>query len=211
MSKRQIITGLDIGTNSIKILVAARKNGEEKLEAVSQIQEPSFGVRKGIIIDPEKVARIIQIALNRARTEISQKFDSVYVNIGGSHIFSTSSRGKISVSRADGKISEEDVKRVLQDAETFPMPLNKEILETFPKEFIIDGEGGVKEPVGMRGVRLESEVLVLAGFSPFKKNLTQAVLGADLQISDVLPSPLASSISVLTPKQKELGVALLDI
>jgi len=206
-----IIVGLDIGTSNIKMLVATRKKNEEKLEVVSQVQEPSFGMRKGIVIDPDKVSRTIQILASRVRAESDCKVDSVYVNIGGSHIFSNSSRGKISVSRADRKISEEDVKRVLQDAQTFSLPSNKDILEVFPKEFIIDGEGGVKDPVGMQGFVLEAEIFSLAAFSPFKNNLTQAVLEANLQISDILPSPLASANSVLTPKQKELGVALLDM
>ena len=172
MAKQSIITGLDIGTGSIKILVATKKPGEDNLEVVAQIQEPSFGVRKGVIVDSERVARIIQIILNKIRTETGLKIDSAYVNIGGSHLFCTNSRGTVAVSRADQKISEEDVERVLQASQTFSLPSNKEILDVFPKEFIVDGEGGIKEVVGMQGVRLETDVLVLAGFSPYKKNLT---------------------------------------
>jgi len=211
MSKDNLITGLDIGTGTIKMLAAIPKSEGQGLEVVAQAQEPSFGVRKGIVIDVEKVARIIQILLDRVRTETNQKVNSVFVNIGGSHIFCTSSRGTVAVSRADQKISEEDVNRVLQAAQTFSLPLNKEILEIFPKEFIVDGEGGIKEVVGMQGVRLETEVIVLGGFSPYKKNLTQAVLDADLQILDIVSSPLASATAVLSQRQKELGVALLDI
>lgn len=211
MPKTNLITGLDIGTSNIKILVAEKKNGESNLEVIFQAQEPSFGVRKGVVIDVERVSRIIQILLEKVRTETGQKIDSVYINISGSHIFSTSSRGTIAISRADRKVSEEDVQRVLQAAQTFSLPSNKEILDVFPKEFIVDGEKGIKEAVGMEGVRLETEVLVLGGFSPYKKNLMQAVLDADIQILDIVPSPLASSTAVLSQRQKELGVALLDI
>jgi len=211
MPKTNLITGLDIGTSGIKILVAGQKQGTSDLEVLYQAKEPSFGVRKGVVVDVEKVSRIVQVILNKIRTEAGFKINSVYANISGSHIFATSSRGLVSVSRADQRVSEEDVGRVLQAAQTFSMPSNKEILEVFPKEFIVDGEGGIKEVVGMQGVRLETEVLALGGFSPYKNNLVQAVLDSDLQVSDIIPSPLASASAVLSQRQKELGVALLDI
>ena len=212
MSKNTIISGLDIGSSTIKLLVATTKKKEKNLEVITLVEEPSFGVRKGVVISPEKVSEIIRILLEKVKTETGQKINSVYVNIGGSHLFSTSSRGLVSVSRADGKVSEEDVERVLQAARTFSMSSNKEILEIFPKEFILDGQSGIKEVVGLQGVRLETDVLVVGGFSPFKNNLTQAVLDADVhQILDIVPSVLASSVAVLLPRQKELGVALLDI
>ena len=211
MPKQSIIAGLDIGTSSIKILIVAKKEGEPYLEVLSQSKEPSFGVRKGVVIDTEKVSQVIRSLLGKVKTETGQKLDSVYTNISGSHIFSTSSHGTVTISRADQKVSEEDVARVIQAAQTFSLPLNKEILEVFPKEFIIDGEGGIKKVVGMQGVRLETEVLILAGFSPYKNNLMQAVLDSDLQILDIVLSPLASCAAVLSQKQKESGVGLLDI
>lgn len=211
MAKPTIITGLDIGTSSIKMLVAAKRNGELNLEVIAQAKEPSFGVRRGVIIDIEKAGKIVQSLLDRVRAETGQKIDSVHVNIGGSHIFTTYSRGTVAVSRADKKVSKEDVERVIQAAQTFSLPSNNEILDVFPKEFAVDGQGKIKEVVGMQGVRLETEVLVLAGFSPYKNNLTQTVLSSDLQILDIVPSPLASSLAVLTPRQQEIGVALLDI
>ena len=170
MPRDNLIAGLDIGTSNIKILVAAQKNGDPNLEVVYQDKEPALGVRKGVVINAEKVSRIIQILLSRIRTESGQKINDVYTNIDGSHIFCTPSRGTVAVSRADQKISEEDVGRVLEAAQTFSLPSNKEILEVFPKEFIVDGQGGVKEAVGMQGVRLETEVLVLGVFSPYKNN-----------------------------------------
>lgn len=210
MPKGYIITGLDIGTSDIKILVASKKANEEDLEVLSLVQEPSFGVRKGVVINADSVSEIVQIALNKAREETRQKIDSVYVNIGGAHIFSTASHGLISVSRADRKISQEDVERVLQEARTISLPSNKEILEAFPKEFIVDGERGLKEVADMEGVRLEVDVMAVGVFSPYLKNLTQAV-SADLQINAVTPSPLASARAVLRKKEKELGATMLDI
>ncbi len=210
MSKAPIITGLDIGTSTIKVLVAQKISNTE-LEAISQISEPTSGIRRGVVIDTEAVSRIIRNILERVKSENGKRIDSVYINVGGSHIFSTSSHGLVSVSRADQKISEEDIARVIQAAQTFSLPSNKEIFDVLPREFIVDGEKGIKEVLGMQGVRLETEVLVLGGFSPYLKNLTQAVLNSNLQILDIIPSPIASARACLNPRQKELGVALLDI
>lgn len=211
MSKTKLIAGLDIGTSSIKILIAGKKEGEDNLHVVYQAQEPSVGVRRGTVMEPEKTSTAIQVLLNKVKTEGGHKVRSVYINIGGTHLFCTVSKGNVIVSRADEKISKEDVERVLQSAEIFSLPSNKEILEVFPKEYIVDGQGGIKDVVGMKGVRLETEVLALGVFSPYKNNLTEAVLDADLQILDVIPSPLSSAAAVLSRRQKELGVALLEI
>jgi cell division protein FtsA len=144
--------------------------------------------------------------------ESGNKINSVYVNIGGSHIFSTSCHGLVSVSRADKKIPAEDVERVLQAAQdASPLSSNKEILKTFPKEFMVDGEGGLKDVVGMEGMRLEADVLGVGVFSPYLRNLNRAVSNADVQANDVTPSILASARSVLKRKERELGVALVEI
>ncbi|MDI6591709.1 MAG: cell division protein FtsA [Patescibacteria group bacterium] len=210
MAKGRIITGLDLGTATIKILVGLWRKSKE-VEVLAQSEEPSSGIRRGVVINPSEVANLIRTSFKKIQEKINQKIDSVYVNIGGGHIFSTTSRGLVSVSRADQKISSEDVERVLAASQTLSLPPNREILEVFPKEFIVDGEKGIKEVLGMQGVRLEAEVLILCGFTPYLKNLTQAVLDAGLQIADIVISPLASSRACLTPREKELGVALLDI
>jgi len=212
MSKVKLIAGLDIGTSTIKMLVAGKREEGDGFEVVCQAEEPSFGVRRGIIVEPEKVSRTIQILLNRIKTEMGQKINSVYVNIGGAHISSVSSRSMVAVSRADRSISKEDVDRVLDEAaKSLSLPSNNEILQVFPKEFIVDGIGDIKSVEGLKGGRLETEILVLSNFMPFKNNLIQAVSNTDLQILDIISSPLASASSVLSQKQKELGTALLDI
>lgn len=211
MPKNHIITGLDIGSRSIKALSVGQKSNSQTPEVLGFVEVPSFGVRRGVIFNADNVSQKIVQVLAQLQENIGQKIEDIYVNIGGSHIFSTLSRGTIIVSRADRKISEEDVNRAVQAAKTFPVPSNNEILEVFPKEFVIDGHGKIKNPCEMEGVRLEAEVLALCAFSPYKSNLTSAVLGADLQISDIVPSAIASSKAVLTSQQKELGVCLLDI
>ncbi len=211
MAKPSIITGLDIGTTAIKVLIAQQKPKESELEVVSLIREPAVGIRKGVVINPEETSEVLGGILGQIKTETERRIDSVYLNVGGSHLFLTPSHGLISVSRADQRISEEDITRVLQAARTFSLPSNKEIFDVFPKEFIIDGQNGIKEPLGLQGVRLEVEVLALGGFTPYLKNLTQAVLDSELQILDIVPSPIASARACLNSRQKELGVALLDI
>jgi len=209
--RKKIITGLDIGSSKIKILVASHKTKEGKLELISKIEENSEGIRRGIIVDVERVAEILKNLFLKISEDVGQKISSVYVNLGGSHLFSTPSRGLVSVSRADQKISEEDIQRVLQAAQAINLPSNKEIFDAQVKEFIIDGEKGIREPLGLQGVRLEAEVLALGGFSPYFKNARETVLAADLEILDMVPSPIAAARAVLTERQKELGTGILDI
>ncbi|MFC1663659.1 cell division protein FtsA [Patescibacteria group bacterium] len=211
MRKANIIAGLDVGSSEIKILVAQKKPQKPELEVLAQASEVSSGVRRGVVANPEEVSKKIYSVLSQVQNKISQKIDSVVVNIGGSHIFSNSSHGVVAVSRADQKISQEDIERVMQAAQAFSLPSNKEIISVFPKEFIVDGQGQIKDPLGMAGVRLEVEILAICAFSPYLKSLSEAVLDAGLQIDDIILTPLASAKSVLTPKQKELGVGILDI
>lgn len=210
LNNNHCICGIDIGTQTIKVLAAKPKEGEG-LEIVSQISQEVEGVRRGVIISPEIISDVLQGILFRLKEERGQKISSVYVNINGSHLFTQLSRGLISVSRADHNISEEDIQRVLQAAEAISLPSNKEIFDSVSQEFVIDGEGGIKEALGLRGVRLEAEVLVLGGFAPYLRNLNEAILGSDIQISDRIPSCIAAARACLTDKQKESGAAVVDI
>ncbi len=211
MAKSFISTGIDIGSDSIKILVTTKKSSDGSTQVLVQNSEPAEGMRKGVVVKPQKVSNIIKSLVKKASQQIGRDINSVYVNLGGSHLFSTSSQGLISVSRADRKISQEDINRVLKEAKTFSLPSLKEVFDSFPKEFIIDGQEGIKEPLGLKGVRLEAKVLVLGAFSPYLENLTQSVLDADVQISDILASPLASARAVLSARERELGVIVIDI
>src|SRR3989344_3679951 len=211
MSKNRVIVGLDIGTSEIKALAAVKNSDTKNLEALGQFRYPSFGVRRGIVVKPEEVSQRISEVLSQLQKELGQKVEDVFTNVGGSHIFTMPSHASIVVSRADQRISEEDKNRVIQTARTFSLPLNKEIISIFPREFIVDSQGQVKDPLNMHGLKLEVKIIALCAFSPFIQNITTAVLEGGFQISDIIPSVLASSRAVLTPQQKELGVCLLDI
>ena len=209
MAKGQIVTGLDIGTNTTKILVAQRTG--KQWEVLSSAQAPSFGLRRGAVVNHEDAAKNIQLLVSAAERECGRKIHSAFVNIGGSHLYTTPSDGLISVSRADHIISQEDIDRVLQATRAINIPLNEEILDVFPREFIIDDQRGIKQPLGLVGVRLEAKVILLCYFQSYFINLTQAVLGAKLQIDDIVPSVLAAANAALTPQQKEIGAAVIDI
>ena len=209
--KQNIIIGLDIGTSSIKMLAATPLEDGTGLEILGFVEEPSFGVRRGVVVNLEEATKAVVVAKNRLESVISKKISEAFISIGGSHLFLATSRGVVAVSRADGQISQEDVDRVLQAAQALSLESNKEILDVIPKEFVVDGVTGIKEVVGMRGVRLESEVLAVCGFTPYIKNLTSVVLASGIEIPNMIPTSLAAAAAVLTPHQKELGVAVLDI
>jgi len=211
MAKPYIITGLDIGSGFIKMLSVSKKLGDDDFEILGYEQTSSLGIRKGVVIDTSRVAETIFSLAEKIGQKSGHKIDRVYAGTGGSHIFCTSSRGLVSVSRADQKISEEDIDRVLKAAKAISLSSNKEIIEIFPKEFIVDGESGVKEALGMQGVRLEAETLLLGGFSPYFKNSSSTVLKSGLQLNDLILSSLAASRAVLSDREKELGVCVLDI
>lgn len=211
MASSNIATGLDVGTGSIRTLVVRRISPDSEIEVLAKSQKPAAGLRKGVVTETTKVGSVIQESLEDSQIQLGKKINSVYANVGGSHIFSAFSRGLVSVSRADKKISQEDIERVLENARTFSLPANNEILDIFPKRYIVDGNAGVKEAVGMTGVRLEAEILAVCGFSPYIKNLTEAILNTSAQVEGVVPSVLAAARAVLSSQQKELGVVLVDI
>lgn len=211
MSKPHIVTAIDIGTSVVKAVQVKEDERAEAPELIGVARVPSDSVRKGVVENIQRVAKIIATALEELRQMSARPIHGVFVNIGGGHIFVVRSKGEIAVSRADHEISQGDVERVLQVAQTFSLPPNREILEVWPQKYIVDHEDGIREPVGMKGMRLGVEVLALCGFSPYVKNVEDAVVHTGAQVFDVIPSPLAAARAVLTRKQKELGCALVDI
>lgn len=208
--KQRVLAALDVGTKSLKMAVA-KKGQDGGLEILGVAQEPSFGVRKGVVVKPEETAKGLSTLLRRAEHMASLRIQEVAVSLGGSRLFAVSSHGLVAVSRADGQIAKEDVDRALQAAQTFSLSQNQEILEVYPLQYIVDGEEGVREPIGMKAVRLETDIIAVCGFSPDVKNLTEAVLQADLGVTGVVPSPLAAAEAVLSPQEKEMGVAVAEL
>lgn len=171
----------------------------------------SAGIRRGVIVDIDEAVSSISEALEKAERMTGLTIDHAVVSVGGAQISSQESHGVIAVSRADGEITENDVVRVVDASQAISIPSNREILHVIPKNFTVDGQTGIKDPVGMSGIRLEVDTQIIQGSVPFIKNLTKCILQAGLEIDDLVLAPLAASQAVLSKKQKELGVALIDL
>ncbi len=210
MPREKIIVGLDIGTCNIRAVVAQFKEGAAP-QVLGVGKAVSGGIRKGTVVDMQETVKNIKEAVQMAERISGNKIEDVFVNIGGSHISCRSSRGVIAVSRADGEISEEDKARAISAAKAVSVQPNREILHILPRRFIVDGQEAIKDPVGMQGVRLEVDALIVEGATPFIKNLIKCVHEADLEENGLLLSPLAGSRAVLNKRQKELGVLFLDL
>ncbi len=211
MNKNSIIAGLDIGTYTIKFLVAKQRSDGKGFEVMARGINLSEGVRKGVVSNKKRVSEIIIQTLNQAERESGKNIDEAYVNINGNHIFCISSKGLVSVSRADERISNQDLERVIEAAKTFSLPSNKEIIEVIPQEYVVDSQGGIKEPLGLKGIRLEAKILAVGGFSPYIENTSEAVSGANIGVADLFLGTSASAKAVLNDQEKELGVAVVDL
>lgn len=211
MSKDKLITGLDIGTSHIRIVVGQINPNDNEFYIIAAIQIPSQGVSKGMITSIEDAVSSITSALEQAERIVGQPINKAYVGISGAHIDTMTSKGVIAVGRADNEITEADVERVIEAAQTVATPPNYEILHVIPKIFNVDNQTGIKDPVGMSGVRLECETQIIQGMSAQIKNLTKAIYRTGIEIEDLVLSVLANAETCLTKRQKELGAVLVNI
>src|SRR5262249_28725475 len=169
------------------------------------------GLRKGVIINVDPTVECIKKAVEEAELMSSINIEQAYVGIAGEHIMGSNSRGMISINSKDHIISRDDISRVIEAAKTIPIPTDKDILHVLPQEFIVDGQGEINDPLGMSGSRLEVNVHVVTCGTTQLQTLLTCVNRAGLEVVDTVLQPLASSEAVLTPDEKELGVALIDI
>ncbi len=208
--REQNIVGLDIGTSNIRCVVAQIKDEKSKPQIMGIGHSPSFGLRRGVVVDVEEAVKNIVAAVESAERTSGITIEEVIVNVGGSDIESRQSKGVIAVSRADGEISHEDTKRAVSAAAAISLPQNREIVHVIPQRFTVDGQPAIKDPVGMSGVRLEVDVLLVDSSTPYIKNLKKALEEAGLDVSSLVVSPLAAATAVLTKRQKELGALVVD-
>ncbi len=209
---RDIIAALDVGTSTVQTVVAERERGGNGVTLLGVGVAPSAGIRRGMVVDLEDATRAIQQSLAEASRAAGVPIRSVWLAVGGAHISVSSSRGVVAVSRADGEISPEDVRRAIAAAESFiPKHPNREVLHIIPRDFKVDSESGVKDPVGMHGFRLEADTLIIECATPSLKNLLKAVEASGVRVEDYVFGALAASEAVLSKRQKELGAMLLDI
>src|SRR2546426_513149 len=201
--------GLDIGTTKISCIIADQSgNGEVRIVGVGNA--PSEGLRRGVVVDLEKTVHSIQRAVGEAERMAGMPVRGVYAGIAGDHIRSINSRGVIAVSRKDNEIGAADVERVVEAAKAVAIPLDREIIHVIPQEFIVDDQDGIKDPIGMSGVRLEAEVHIITGAVASAKNICRSIQRAGLRVYDLVLEPLASSHAVLGRGERDVGVVLLD-
>jgi cell division protein FtsA len=210
--KDNIIAGLDIGSTAIRLVVGQKIDGPsgEELQIIGAVSVPTAGVSRGIVNSIEETTSSISACLEKAERLVGIPISRVWVGINDPHIKCERSKGVVAVGRSDGEINDNDVNRAIEAARALAVPVNYEILHVIPIKFAVDNQGDIKDPIGMNGIRLEVEALIIQGLSTQIKNLTKAIYRTGLEIEDLVLGPLAASEAVLSAKQKELGVAIVN-
>lgn len=210
MQTDNIVVGLDIGTTKIAAIVG-QKDESGKINIIGVGQHHSEGLRRGVVINIDKTVESIQKAVEQAEMLCGHKISRVYAGIAGDHIRSFNSKGVVAVSGKDRIITGEDVKRVINAAKAIALPMDREIIHVLPQEFIVDDQDGIKNPVRIAGTRLEAEVHLVTAAAASAQNLVQCISEAGYEVCDIVLEPYASSMSVLNPYERELGVTIIDI
>lgn len=212
MARQRIIAGIDIGSSKVATVIASVSEEEEReVRVIGVASVPSKGVRKGQIVDIEEAADVVVQSVEAAERMAGYNLTRALVAVGGSHIASQNSKGVVAVAEPEGEINDDDARRVIEAARAISLPSTREIIHVLPRYFTVDGQEGIKDPVGMSGIRLEVETNIITGSATAMRNLAKCVseVGADVQ--SLVSSGLASAESILTETEKELGVVLVDI
>jgi len=207
-SDRKLVVGLDIGTSKV-VAIVGEVNVDDELEVIGIGMHPSRGLKKGVVVNIESTVQSIQRAIEEAELMAGCEIHSAYTGIAGSHVRSLNSHGIVAI--RDKEVSGGDVDRVIDAARAVAIPADQKVLHILPQEFIIDHQEGIREPVGMSGVRLEAKVHMVTGADSAAQNIVKCVQRCGLQVDDIVLEQLASSYAVLTEDEKELGVCLVDI
>lgn len=207
-NKNRIIVGLDIGTSKV-VAIVGEINPEGRLEIIGLGSHGSKGLKKGVVVNIESTVQSIQRAIEEAELMAGCQIQSVYAGIAGSHIRSMGSHGIVAI--RDREVFQPDIDRVIDAAQAVAIPADQKILHILPQEFIIDTQEGVKEPLGMSGVRLEAKVHLVTCAVNAAQNIEKCIKQCGLGVDDIILEQLASSYSVLTEDEKDLGVCMVDI
>ncbi len=208
MGKREeIIVGLDIGTTKICAVVAEVSENDFNIIGIGS--HPSVGLRKGVVVNIESTVDSIKKAVEEAETMAGCEISSVYAGIAGGHITGFNSYGLIAL-KGD-EITQADVDRVIESARAVAIPMDREVIHVLPQEFIVDGEPGIRNPIGIAGVRLEAKIHIVTGAVTSAQNIVKCAHRAGLDVCDIILEPIASSEAVMTPEEKESGTMLIDI
>ena len=206
--ERDILVGLDIGTSKVTAIVG-EVNDEDQLEVIGLGTSPSRGLKKSVVVNIESTVQSIQRAVEEAELMAGCQVHSVYTGIAGSHIRSMNSHGIVGIK--DREVSKGDVERVIDAARAVAIPADQRVLQVMPQEFVIDQQEGIREPIGMSGVRLEAKVHLVTGAVSAAQNIIKCIHRCGLEVDDIILEQLASSSAVLTEDEKELGICLVDL
>lgn len=207
-AEKNLIVGLDIGTSKV-VAIVGEYTSENKVEIIGLGSHSSRGLKKGVVVNIESTVQSIQRAVEEAELMSGCQIHSVYAGIAGSHVRSLNSHGIVAI--RDKEVEASDVERVIDAARAVAIPADQKILHILPQEFIIDSQEGIREPVGISGVRLEAQVHIVTGAVSATQNITKCVRRCGLEVDDIILEQLASSHAVLTEDERELGVCLVDI
>ncbi len=211
MTRNRIITAIDVGTDKCVTLIATVEEPNDTLRVMGVSAVHSRGMKRSQIIDLEQVLETITESLDGAERMAGVEVKSAFVSISGTHIASQNSKGVVAVASPNKEISHDDVERVIEAARAISLSSEREIIHVIPKDFKVDSQEGIKDPIGMTGVRLESEAHIITGLSTAMKNMEKCILDLGLQVDGFIFSGLASASVVLSETEKELGVAVVDI
>ena len=206
----RIIAGIDVGTTKICTLVG-RISEDGALHIVGMGLVPARGVRKGVITDIEVASRAVGESVRKAQKVSGYTVSEAYVGVGGSHISSQNSRGVVAIGKGDRPVDRDDVERAMEAAQAIAIPHNRRIIHSIPREFIVDGQNGIKNPLGLMGFRLEVEAHLVTGAATSIQNLVRCVEINQIQVLDLVLQPLASAEAVLREEEKKMGVVVVDI
>jgi cell division protein FtsA len=205
---KNVIVALDIGTSKI-VALAAELLPDGRMDVIGLGSHESRGLKKGVVVNIEATVAAIQRALEEAELMADCKIQRVFTGIAGSHIRSFNSTGMVAIK--DKEVTQADVERAIETARAMPIPNDQQVLHILTQEFVIDGQDGIREPLGMSGHRLEVKVHIVTGAVSAAQNIVKCVRRVGLEVADLVLQPLASSVAVLSEDEKELGVALVDI
>ena len=207
---RQVVAGLDVGTTK-SCCVIAEWSAHGQLDVIGVGLSPCRGLRKGVVVNIDSTVESIKQAVGEAEQMAGTEISSVLVGIAGGHIRGVNSRGAIAVSGKHREVSQHDIDRALEAARAINLPQDREVIHVLPQTYVVDDQDGVKEPLGMSGVRLEVEVHLVTGATTSVRNVIRSVNRAGLQVQDVVLEALASAEAVLSDEEKELGVLIVDL
>lgn len=210
MAKERIVVGIDVGTSKVTTLIA-EVGRNRHAHVIGTGVAPSRGIKKGVVVDIDEMAEAILASLERAERIAGHKVTSATIGISGAHTTSLNNRAYVAVTRADRCITEDDVDRVVDAARVINVPSNREILHALPRQFIVDGQDGIRNPVGMLGYRLDVEVHIVTGAVTAIQNLVRCLNSLGVEVENVVLAPLAASEAALTDEEKGMGVALVDL